>query len=1398
MAYTNSSGQVRVFVRDGSLIGLGVPYVFVPMAIADDTNLSFSYGYSLRKLRNAYTGSAIRVRRSYDNAETNIGFASNGALDTTALQSFSDTGVTLGTQDLTNWNSLTYSNTAISTGLLFNFDAQNTNSFSSTDLDGYNLLSSSVNILSGTFSGTINNLGYETSNGGSVGFNGTNTTIQLNDKVLTTSTDFTVSSWVYINRNNQTAKLINWGSGLNDLSIGITQSIYSWTFSNYSGEMNRISYTDVRRKYDVSVNVGTYSFLLDEQYTNQWIDFTVTNSGGTTRIYINGSELRSFTGATFTLSSNPIIGQSFNGRLSKLKMYNRSLSNYEVMLNYTATCGLFYEDHHAKQFIQNAGITNPTQISAIHNLARELKYTKLWDKLKFIYPFVGGTAQAHKLNLKDPRDLPEAYGLSFSGGWTHSSTGALPNGTNAWANTFYNPSLDKFVDKSFLFMSCYTRNTTSSTGIEMGYRSSGTAYYLQVNSGGSVNYGDHYDVTNRTTTGANGGGNYFTNRFIGWSIYGTGYYTYVYRNGTYLGYTQTNVPSAELNYNIYLGALNNQGTAQNFSTKELSFATMGDSLSDADLTKYESIVQRFQTILGRALVSNYNTSIQHPDSDVETFLKNADIAIGTTQSNAVIGLVSAMKLEGIWHKTMAVYPHVGGTATKHRFNIRNQKWDLDFWGGWTHTSTGSKPNGSNAGANTQIIPGVDFLPDIRSGHFGYYTRTDSVGNVTYPSPTYDIWASDINGRNVGLATYFKRVYGFIGCSMTPTVDFKESSGFNFAMRGDISGSKDTKMWTMKNDTIDYVDTNDGLSNTVALSKDGWRSTPYLFLAGADSTGGYGVQRNSDREHSFTTIGLLDMSELQAIKYARIVQKYQETLGRGATITDSPFSFGNVSIKTWYDQGTYSTNLNMNSKVSQPKIVQNGVIVKDVNNRPAIQFDGWNDALFTSQSINFTNTRAIISVNSGTSSGIRTSSNNVTLISTTVDNYQFTALTWTSDPRINNFRMPIRPSGDNSYYNFSSSTPYLLGSEGGGIYGVWGGYSPTSGSLLKDIGVNISSLYVDEIGHQRFSNNFLQDTGFIQYSHGYQPTSGSLFLGGYVVNGGYYMSKGKTQEVLLYNNTSDFMYNKFAIENNIFSYYVPFTSYSFTDTDANKFSNFLRLNNTQANAINNLVTSLKQYNLWDKMVAIYPIVGASSFKHSVNLKDINYSYSQNRGKRLVFQTDEYGSMDQAGRILHTPSGISYLNGYGPLRGYSYLKFSDYFTPNNFHMSYYGAGLTASGNAYAISSVGSNTTVRIALSKSATASYFNKSNIVYGNTPNISGYYIGNSKTNNEFYRNGILLATASIPVGSTMSNSDIFEFANYTGIYQSFATIGYGLTTTEVSQLNTIVQTYQTDLGRILF
>lgn len=56
-----------------------------------DTVTGAVAAYSLRKLRAAYSGSAIRVRRSSDNAEQDIGFVS-GVLDTASLLTFCGAG----------------------------------------------------------------------------------------------------------------------------------------------------------------------------------------------------------------------------------------------------------------------------------------------------------------------------------------------------------------------------------------------------------------------------------------------------------------------------------------------------------------------------------------------------------------------------------------------------------------------------------------------------------------------------------------------------------------------------------------------------------------------------------------------------------------------------------------------------------------------------------------------------------------------------------------------------------------------------------------------------------------------------------------------------------------------------------------------------------------------------------------------------------------------------------------------------------------------------------------------------------------------------------------------------------------------------------------------------------
>ena len=56
-----------------------------------DTYTGAAAAYSLRQLRTAYTGAAIRVRRSSDNAEQDFGFVSN-VLDTASLLTFVGAG----------------------------------------------------------------------------------------------------------------------------------------------------------------------------------------------------------------------------------------------------------------------------------------------------------------------------------------------------------------------------------------------------------------------------------------------------------------------------------------------------------------------------------------------------------------------------------------------------------------------------------------------------------------------------------------------------------------------------------------------------------------------------------------------------------------------------------------------------------------------------------------------------------------------------------------------------------------------------------------------------------------------------------------------------------------------------------------------------------------------------------------------------------------------------------------------------------------------------------------------------------------------------------------------------------------------------------------------------------
>jgi hypothetical protein len=416
--------------------------------------------------------------------------------------------------------------------------------------------------------------------------------------------------------------------------------------------------------------------------------------------------------------------------------------NRAVVSSYTAR---------TSAFATATGITDTTILGALNTFDLGLISNGLDTKMKAVYPFVGSTATTQKFNFMDARDLDVAFRLQFNGGWVFSSTGALPNGTNAYANSYYNQTTQG-DSLSSGHLSYYSRSNTGAAGINIGTQQ--TTDVIKYN---------FLNISNSTSY-------YFPNNIGGTSFSDTdsrGFYVGNRNSLTNINFWKSGIKKVEgsfanygnINVNIFIGAMSNNGSPSNYSTKECAFSSIGDGLTDGEASTFYNLVETMQVSLSRAVGYTARTTAFATATGI------TDTTILGALNTFDLGLIS----NSLDTKMKALYPMVGGTSTTCKYNFMDAR-DLDaafrlqFNGGGTFSSNGYQPNGTNAYANTFLNPTNNLT--FNSVSFGIYSRTNSTQG------SYGVLSADANlfHHNIGSGNFVIGNYniGYITYTQSPS------------------------------------------------------------------------------------------------------------------------------------------------------------------------------------------------------------------------------------------------------------------------------------------------------------------------------------------------------------------------------------------------------------------------------------------------------------------------------------------------------------------------------------------------------------------------------------------------------------------------------------------------------
>lgn len=247
-------------------------------------------------------------------------------------------------------------------------------------------------------------------------------------------------------------------------------------------------------------------------------------------------------------------------------------------------------DPDAQAFFTAAGITDTTQKNATNQLVLDLKSANIWNKMQVIYPFVGGTATAHKYNLKDPQDTDAAYRLDFTN-ITHSAAGAAGNASGCFGDTHWIPNNQTFTNGVHWSANISVESVTASQ-YNMGIAQAGDWALINDYGGNQLDYwssgaGGYLTASTASGTGFTlGTSNGSNNRTL-------------YVDGISAASDSTGTISTSQTIPAYLWAVNDNGSAVGQSFDTIDFATIGEYLTATEVTALNTAQNTFNAALGR-------------------------------------------------------------------------------------------------------------------------------------------------------------------------------------------------------------------------------------------------------------------------------------------------------------------------------------------------------------------------------------------------------------------------------------------------------------------------------------------------------------------------------------------------------------------------------------------------------------------------------------------------------------------------------------------------------------------------------------------------------------------------------------------------------------------------------